>query len=61
MGGGMGGARLLMSLMGSVCTALFLIMELDTLSVSAYLHTNEVASSTHPVELLASISAVKMG
>lgn len=52
---------MLMSLMGSVCTALFLIMELATLSVSAYLHTNEVASSTHPVELLASISAVKMG
>lgn len=36
-------------------------MELATLSVSAYLHTNEVASSTRPVELLASISAVKMG
>lgn len=36
-------------------------MEPATPSVSAYLHTNEVASSTHPVELLASISAVKTG
>ncbi|MEQ2168441.1 hypothetical protein GOODEAATRI_014426 [Goodea atripinnis] len=31
------------------------------LSVSAYLHTNEEASCTHPVEPLASISAVRIG
>lgn len=31
-----------------VCTTLFLILELAALSVSAYLHTNEVASGAAP-------------